>query len=89
MNGKVHGADEKDWTGGNLDILRGFNSECIDLIYLDPSSRPGSALCEAGRNGGLKLRRSKSDQECEGAILFVGKPVADEVPGSLWIRSGF
>ena len=24
------------WTGDNLDILRGFNSGCVDLIYLDP-----------------------------------------------------
>ena len=24
------------WTGDNLDILRGMNSECVDLIYLDP-----------------------------------------------------
>ena len=24
------------WTGDNLDILRGLNSESIDLIYLDP-----------------------------------------------------
>ena len=24
------------WTGDNLDILRGVNSECVDLIYLDP-----------------------------------------------------
>ena len=24
------------FTGDNLDILRGFNSECVDLIYLDP-----------------------------------------------------
>ena len=24
------------WTGDNLDILRGLNSECVDLIYLDP-----------------------------------------------------
>ena len=22
--------------GDNLDILRGINSECVDLIYLDP-----------------------------------------------------
>ena len=21
------------WTGGNLDILRGINSECVDLIH--------------------------------------------------------
>ena len=24
------------FTGDNLDILRGINSQCIDLIYLDP-----------------------------------------------------
>ena len=29
-------ADKTVWTGDNLDILRGLNSECVDLIYLDP-----------------------------------------------------
>ena len=24
------------WTGDNLHVLRGMNSECVDLIYLDP-----------------------------------------------------
>ena len=24
------------WTGDNLDIMRGMNSESVDLIYLDP-----------------------------------------------------
>ena len=24
------------WTGDNLDIMRGMNSNCVDLIYLDP-----------------------------------------------------
>ena len=24
------------WTGDNLDIMRGMNSTCVDLIYLDP-----------------------------------------------------
>ena len=24
------------WTGDNLEILRGLNSECVDLVYLDP-----------------------------------------------------
>ena len=28
--------DKTVWTGDNLDILRGLNSETIDLIYLDP-----------------------------------------------------
>ena len=29
-------ADKTIWTGDNLDVLRGMNSECVDLIYLDP-----------------------------------------------------
>lgn len=29
-------ADKTIWTGDNLDILRGLNSDCVDLIYLDP-----------------------------------------------------
>ena len=29
-------SDKTIWTGDNLDILRGMNSECVDLIYLDP-----------------------------------------------------
>ena len=29
-------ANRTIWTGDNLDILRGMNSECVDLIYLDP-----------------------------------------------------
>ena len=28
--------DKTVWTGDNLDILRGLNSESVDLIYLDP-----------------------------------------------------
>ena len=29
-------ANRTIWTGDNLEILRGINSECVDLIYLDP-----------------------------------------------------
>ena len=29
-------ADKTIWTGDNLDVLRGMNSETVDLIYLDP-----------------------------------------------------
>ena len=29
-------ASESVWTGDNLAVMRGINSECIDLIYLDP-----------------------------------------------------
>ena len=29
-------ANRTMWTGDNLPVLRGLNSDCIDLIYLDP-----------------------------------------------------
>ncbi len=32
----VNFVDKTIWTGDNLDILRGMNSESVDLIYLDP-----------------------------------------------------
>ncbi len=34
--GQPNFANRTIWTGDNLDILRGLNSECVDLIYLDP-----------------------------------------------------
>ena len=33
---QINVADKTIWTGDNLDILRGMNSACVDLIYLDP-----------------------------------------------------
>ena len=33
-------ADKTIWTGDNLDILRGMNSECVDLIYLMKRRKP-------------------------------------------------
>ncbi len=32
----VNWANQSVWTGDNLPIMRGMNSACIDLIYLDP-----------------------------------------------------
>ena len=34
--GTPNWADKTNWTGDNLYILRGMNSESVDLIYLDP-----------------------------------------------------
>ncbi len=42
------------YTGDNLDILRGINSECVDLIYLDPpfnSNRTYSAPLDSEARG--------------------------------------
>ena len=36
MNTVTNFANRTIWTGDNLDILRGLNSNCVDLIYLDP-----------------------------------------------------
>ena len=33
---KLNFASKTVWTGDNLEIMRGINSECIDLVYLDP-----------------------------------------------------
>ena len=47
-------ADKTIWTGDNLDILRGLNSECVDLIYLDPpfnSNQDYAARSGARRRG--------------------------------------
>ena len=33
---RINFANQTVWTGDNLDILRGMNSTCVDLIYLDP-----------------------------------------------------
>ena len=34
--GKPNWSNQTIWTGDNLDIMRGMNSESVDLIYLDP-----------------------------------------------------
>ena len=36
LHARPNFTDKTIWTGDNLDILRGMNSECVDLIYLDP-----------------------------------------------------
>ena len=44
-------ANRTIWTGDNLDILRGMNSECVDLVYLDPPFNSKSDLFGACRIG--------------------------------------
>ena len=44
------------WTGDNLDILRGINSETVDLIYLDPPFNSQSHLLRAYREQGRRCR---------------------------------
>ena len=53
-------ADKTIWTGDNLDILRGMNSETVDLIYL---------LCS-------HCNRIKGDRSQEYLLARVREPVA-------------
>ena len=45
-------ADKTIWTGDNLDVLRGMNSECVDLIYLDPPFNSNKQLRRPSRQLG-------------------------------------
>ena len=45
-------ANRTVWTGDNLDILRGLNSDSVDLIYLDPPLQQQSDLRRADRQSG-------------------------------------
>ena len=77
--GSPNFADKTLWTGDNLDILRGVNSECVDLIYLDPpfnSNRDYSApVGSAAAGAAFKDTWTLSDLD----IAWMGL-IADECP---------
>ena len=72
-------ADKTIWTGDNLDILRGMNSESVDLIYLDPpfnSNRNYSApVGSAAAGAAFKDTWTLSDLD----VAWMGL-IADEEP---------
>ena len=72
--------DKTIWTGDNLDILRGLNSDCVDLIYLDPpfnSNRIYSApVGGAEAAAAFKDTWTLSDLD----VAWMGL-IADERPG--------
>ena len=72
-------ADKTIWTGDNLDVLRGMNSECVDLIYLDPpfnSNKDYSApVGSAAAGAAFKDTWSLSDLD----VAWMGL-IADEWP---------
>ena len=71
--------DKTIWTGDNLDILRGMNSESVDLIYLDPpfnSNRNYSAPVGSSAAGAaFKDTWTLSDLD----VAWMGM-IADEQP---------
>ena len=72
-------ADKTVWTGDNLDIMRGLNSESVDLIYLDPpfnSNRDYEApIGSAAAGAAFKDTWTLSDLDVEWMGL-----IADEHP---------
>ena len=73
------------WTGDNLDILRGINSETVDLIYLDPpfnSNRTYSA--PIGSKAAGAAFEDKRRRSIGGEALTHSVSVA--LPVSLWTR---
>ena len=72
-------ADKTIWAGDNLDILRGMNSESVDLIYLDPpfnSNRNYSApVGSAAAGAAFKDTWTLSDLD----VAWMGL-IADEQP---------
>ena len=74
-------SDKTIWTGDNLDILRGMNSECVDLIYLDPpfsSNRDYAApIGSAAAGAAFKDTWTLSDLD----VAWMGL-IADEQPSA-------
>ena len=78
--------DKTIWTGDNLDILRGLNSESVDLIYLDPpfnsnrnyAAPVGSRARESNHPDNLQLpcpncNRVKGDRDMVYLVARLGE----------------
>ena len=80
-------ADKTIWTGDNLDIMRGMNSECVDLIYLDPpfnSNQDYSApVGSAAAGAAFKDTWTLSDLD----VAWMGL-IADEQPAVYHVLQG-
>ena len=63
--------DSTIWTGDNLPIMRGMNSECIDLIYLDPpfNSKTNYAAPIGSKAAGAEFKDTWSLQDVDIAWL--------------------
>lgn len=70
-------ADQTIWTGDNLHIMRGMNSETVDLIYLDPpfNSKTDYAapIGSAAAGAAFKDTWTLSDLDAEWINLLEGK----------------
>ena len=72
-------ANRTVWTGDNLDILRGMNSECVDLCYLDPpfNSNRNYAAPVGSRAAGAAFKDTWTLSDLD--VAWMGL-IADEQP---------
>ena len=71
--------DKTIWTGDNLDILRGMNSDSVDLIYLDPpfNSNKNYAAPVGSRAAGAAFKDTWTLSDLD--VAWMGL-IADEHP---------
>ena len=76
---KPNFVDKTIWTGDNLDILRGLNSESVDLIYLDPpfNSNRNYAAPVGSRAAGAAFKDTWTLSDLDTAWMGL---IADEQP---------
>ena len=74
-------ANKTIWTGDNLDILRGMNSECVDLIYLDPpfNSNQNYAAPVGSKAAGAAFKDTWTLSDLD--VAWMGL-IADEQPAT-------
>ncbi len=75
------------WTGDNLDILRGINSESADLIYLDPpfNSNRNYAAPVGSKAAGAAFKDTWTLSDLD--VAWAGY-IADEHPAVAYLLSG-
>lgn len=75
------------WTGDNLDILRGLNSETVDLIYLDPpfNSNRDYAAPVGSQAAGAAFKDTWTLSDLD--VAWAGY-IADEHPAVAYLLSG-
>ena len=80
MSSSLNWTNRTVWTGDNLDIMRGMNSESVDLIYLDPpfNSKANYAAPIGSKAAGAAFKDtwSLSDVDAEWINLIEGKQPA-------------
>ena len=84
--GEANWANRTIWTGDNLDVLRGMNSESVDLIYLDPpfnsSKNYAAPIGSAAAGAAFKDTWTLSDLD----VAWTGY-IADEEPAVAYLLS--